>query len=165
MKKNTIQIVRDLANPIVSDLGLSLWDIRFEKEGANWFLRIFIDKDGGVSIEDCEAVSKAIDSPLDKLDPIPHAYCLEVSSPGLERELISDEHFEAFIGAEVKVNMIRPLEPFGKEINGILKNYNRDEIILTIKENEMNIKRKDTAWIKLNDFDNLETERFDFGNE
>ena len=86
--------VRAMAEPIVAELGLGIWDVRYVKEGAEWYLRIFIDKEEGVSIDDCEAVSRALDEPLDKLDPIKEAYILEVSSPGLERELTRFEHFE-----------------------------------------------------------------------
>ena len=92
---NTVAAVWDIAAPIAEQLGLDIWDIRFVKEGADWFLRIFIDKDGGVTIEDCENMSRAMDAPLDEADPIPQSYCLEVSSPGVERELTRDSHFEA----------------------------------------------------------------------
>ena len=75
---NTVEKVWELADPIAQKLGLQIWDIRFLKEGANWFLRIFIDKDSGVGIEDCENMSRAINTPLDELDPISQSYCLEV---------------------------------------------------------------------------------------
>ena len=77
----TVSKVRQLCEPIINELGLSLWDVRYVKEGAGWFLRIYIDKDGGVDINDCEAVSRAVNEPLDELDPIENAYCLEVCSP------------------------------------------------------------------------------------
>ena len=84
-KPSTVQIVTDLVSPFAEALGLSLWDVRYEKEGAGWYLRIFIDKPGGVNIDDCEALSRAVDAPLDEADPIPESYTLEVSSPGIER--------------------------------------------------------------------------------
>ena len=87
-KGNTVAAVWQIAQPIAESLGLELWDVRFVKEGADWFLRIFIDKEDGVSIDDCEAMSRAIDKPLDDADPISQSYCLEVSSPGVERELV-----------------------------------------------------------------------------
>ena len=105
--KNTVEIVRDIAKPIADSLGLDLWDVRFIKEGTQWYLRIFIDKEEGISIEDCEAMSRAIDKPLDDVDPINQSYCLEVCSPGIERELVRDEHFERFIGADIKIRLIR----------------------------------------------------------
>ena len=151
----TVSKVRELCEPIVKDFGLSLWDVRYEKEGADWYLRIFIDKEGGVDITDCEKVSRAINTPLDELDPIENAYCLEVCSPGIERELVRDEHFMQFIGADIMVRMRRPIEGIGKDFCGVLKGY--DDGMVTIAdhsgENEVTIDKKDAAWIKLDDFD------------
>ena len=151
----TVSKVRELCEPIVKDFGLSLWDVRYEKEGADWYLRIFIDKEGGVDITDCEKVSRAINTPLDELDPIENAYCLEVCSPGIERELVRDEHFIKFIGADIMVRMRRPIEGIGKDFCGVLKSY--DDGMVTIAdhsgENEVTIDKKDAAWIKLDDFD------------
>ncbi len=151
----TVSKVWELCEPIVKGFGLSLWDVRYVKEGADWYLRIFIDKDGGVDITDCENVSRAINTPLDELDPIEGAYCLEVCSPGIERELVRDEHFEQFIGADIMVRMRRPIEGIGKDFCGVLTAY--DGTNVTIKdhsgENEVTVNKKDTAWIKLDDFD------------
>ena len=151
----TVSKVRELCEPIVNELGLSLWDVRYVKEGADWFLRIFIDKEGGVDITDCERVSRAINTPLDELDPIETAYCLEVCSPGIERELVRDEHFTQFIGADIMVRMKRPLEGIGKDFNGVLKAYDNGEVTIEDHsgENEVTINKKETAWIKLDDFD------------
>ena len=82
-----MELVRALAEPIAARLGYSLWDVRFVKEGAEWYLRIFIDKPEGIGIDDCVAMSRAVNDPLDELDPIEQAYCLEVCSPGMNREL------------------------------------------------------------------------------
>ena len=151
----TVSKVRQLCEPIINELGLSLWDVRYVKEGAGWFLRIYIDKDGGVDINDCEAVSRAVNEPLDELDPIENAYCLEVCSPGIERELIRDEHFEQFIGADIMVKMRVPIDGIGKGFKGVLKSY--DDGMVTIRdhsdENEVTISKKDAVWIKLDDFD------------
>ena len=151
----TVSKVRELCEPIVKDFGLSLWDVRYEKEGADWYLRIFIDKEDGVDITDCEKASRAINTPLDELDPIENAYCLEVCSPGIERELVRDEHFMQFIGADIMVRMRRPIEGIGKDFCGVLKGY--DDGMVTIAdhsgENEVTINKKDAAWIKLDDFD------------
>lgn len=151
----TVGRVRDLCKPIVEQFGLSLWDVRYVKEGADWYLRIFIDKPDGVDINDCEKVSRAINDPLDELDPIECAYCLEVCSPGIERELINDEHFEQFIGADIMVKMLRPIEGIGKEFAGKLKAYDRGMVTISdhSDENEVTINKKDAAWIKLDDFD------------
>ena len=154
-KKNTVAIVEELAAPIAEKLGLKIWDVRYLKEGSGWFLRIFIDKDGGVDINDCEAMSRAIDQPLDELDPIDGEYILEVSSPGIERELIKDQHFEAFIGADIMVRMIRPIDGIGKEFKGVLTSYDNGEVTVTDHsgEHQVTINKKDAAYIKLDDFD------------
>lgn len=150
----TVSRVWELCQPIVEDLGLSLWDVRYVKEGADWFLRVYIDKPEGVDITDCEKVSRAINDPLDELDPIENAYCLEVCSPGIERELVRDEHFEQFIGADIMVKMLRPVEGIGKEFAGVLTDYNGGEVTITdySGENQITINKKDAAWIKLDDF-------------
>lgn len=153
-KGNTVSRVTEIVAPIVEELGLRLWDVRFVKEGAGWFLRIIIDSENGVNINDCERVSRAVDKPLDENDPIEQAYTLEVCSPGLERELVHKEHFQSFIGADIMVRMIRPIEGIGKEFKGVLTAYDNGNV--TIKdhsgENEMTISQKDAAWIKLDDF-------------
>ncbi len=152
--KHTVNAVWELAAPIASELGLSIWDVRYIKEGSQWFLRIFIDKDGGVDINDCERMSRAIDGPLDDLDPIEGEYILEVSSPGIERELVRDEHFDRFLGADISVKMIRPLDNIGKEFKGVLTGYESGMVTVTDHSGEhtVTISRKDTAFIKLDDF-------------
>ena len=112
-KGGVAQRVWDMALPLAQELGLSLWDVQFVKEGADWFLRIFIDKEGGVSIDDCVDMTHAIDPVLDREDPIPQEYLLEVSSPGLERKLTRPQHFAAYVGKPVRARLIRPLETGG----------------------------------------------------
>lgn len=152
---NIAESVKAIAEPIAESFGVRVWDVRFLKEGAEWYLRIFIDKDGGVNINDCENVSRAIDPLLDEKDFISQNYILEVSSPGLERELSRDEHFEEYIGKDVKVRLIRPMEGLGKEFCGVLKEANGSE--LTIEDysgkNQVTINKKDTAWVKADDLD------------
>ena len=154
-KKGTAREVWELVQPIVEGFDLTLWDVRYEKEGSQWFLRVFIDKEDGVDINDCENVSRAIDKPLDELEPITDNYILEVSSPGIERELVLDTHFEQFIGADIMVKMIRPIEGIGKEFKGVLKAYDKGEVTIAdhSDENEVVIAKKDAAYIKLDDFD------------
>lgn len=149
---NTVNTVWQLAEPFAKELGLEIWDVRFEKEGADWFLRIFIDKEGGVSIDDCVDMSHAIDKPLDEADPIEQSYCLEVCSPGVERELRRDEHFVKFIGQPVMVKLIRPLE--GKrEYNGILGSYDNGTFELRLEDGTgLMINKKETSYVKLDDF-------------
>ena len=149
---NTVSAVRAIAEPIAERLGLQIWDIRFLKEGTGWFLRIFIDKDGGVGIDDCVEMSRALNDPLDEADLIEQAYCLEVSSPGVERELVRDEHFQKYIGEKVKFKTIRPVD--GKrEFSGNLESY--DDGMFTVRfedESGLSLSKKETAWIKLDDF-------------
>lgn len=154
-KLSTVQKVWNIAEPIADELGLDLWDVRYVKEGANYYLRIFIDKENGVDINDCEKMSKALDKPLDDADPISEAYILEVCSPGLERQLIRDNHFTRFIGADIMVKMIRPIDGIGKEFKGVLSDFNDGEVTITDHsgENQITINKKDAAWIKLDDFD------------
>ena len=92
-KGNTVEIVTDIVKPVIEEMGLTLWDVRFEKEGAGWYLRVFIDKEGGVDINDCENVSRATDPLIDEADPITQAYYYEVSSPGIGRALVRPWHF------------------------------------------------------------------------
>ena len=151
---NTVRKVWEIAEPLAQNLGLELWDIRFEKEGANWYLRIFIDKDGGVSIDDCVDMSHALDKPLDDEDPIEQSYCLEVCSPGIERELTRPEHFQQFIGADIMVKLIRPIPEIGKELFGKLAEESKDEFVIENDDGDaLTIKKKDTVWVKLDDFD------------
>ncbi len=147
--------VKAMAEPIAESLGLSIWDVRYVKEGASFYLRIFIDKEGGVDINDCETMSRAVDAPLDELDPVKEAYILEISSPGLERELIRQEHFDRFIGADIMVHLIRPMEVLGRDFKGVLKSHDKDTVTIEDHsgENQVTINKKDAAWIKLDDFD------------
>ena len=150
---NTVAVVREIAKPIAEELGLEIWDVRFLKEGSQWYLRIFIDKDGGVSIDDCVDFTHAINKPLDEADPIEQAYCLEVSSPGIERELVRDEHFQKSIGKKIMLKTIRPVDG-EREFKGILEAF--DGTAVTVKVNDESGKVftvKETAWIKLDDFD------------
>ena len=117
--KNTAQIVRDLALPVANELGYELWDVEFVKEGAKRILRITIDRADGITIEDCERMHRAIDPVLDEIDPIEEAYDLEVSSPGIERELRTDAHIDASIGEVVEVRFFAPFEG-KKSVEGIL---------------------------------------------
>lgn len=147
---NTVDLVWKLAEPIAEQLGLSIWDIRFVKEGADWFLRIFIDKPEGIGIEDCENMSRAINEPLDRLDPIDQSYCLEVSSPGINRELTRDAHFEAYLDAEIYVKLIRPDESGRRELTGVLKAYQDGVIALQTEDGEtLSLAKNSTAAVRL----------------
>ncbi len=150
----TVEAVWDLCEPIVKSLGLELWDVRYLKEGAQWYLRVYIDRPEGVTIEDCENVSRAIDEPLDRLDPVDQSYCLEVCSPGLERELIRPEHFQRFEGWPVMVKLIRPLDSGEREFTGVLGTYENGMFDLWVNETDViSLAKKDTVFVKLDDFD------------
>ncbi len=102
--------VRTIIEPIAEELGYYLWNVEYVKEGADYILRVTIDNDEGITIEDCETMSRAIDPVLDEHDPIEDAYLLEVSSPGLERELSRDDHFALCVGEKVEVRLFAPVD-------------------------------------------------------
>ena len=130
--------VAPLVEPITAELGLQLWDIRFLKEGASWILRVVIDReDEPVSINDCVDVSRRLSPLLDEADPIPQSYCLEVTSPGADRELTRPEHFAEYEGYPVTVTLYRPDEDGCKEREGILGDVTDDAICLQISEEEV----------------------------
>ena len=151
-KPNVVSIVREIAQPIADGLGLKLWDVRFVKEGASWFLRVFIDKEGGVDINDCVDMTHALNDPLDEKDPIEVSYCLEVSSPGIERDLTRDEHFELMTGRKIKIRLIRPDENKQRDFSGVLKGYKDGMITADVGSEEKVFVKKETAWVKLDDF-------------
>lgn len=148
-KPNTVEIAERIIRPVLEGLGLELWDTRFEKEGGTWFLRYFIDKEGGVNINDCEQVSKAVDQLLDDADPIAHSYTLEVSSPGIERKLLKDAHFDRYVGHDVAVRLIRPVEGV-RDFVGRLVGKRGDEITIALDDDvEMAFTQAETAYIRL----------------
>ncbi len=152
-KGNTVAKVAEIVAPYAEELGLDIWDIRFVKEGTDWYLRIFIDKDGGVSIDDCVDLTHAITKPLDDADPISQSYLLEVSSPGVERELITDSHFEKYIGAAVMMRLIRPIDKV-RDFSGTLKTYVNGLITVELADGEeLTVNKKETSYVKLDDFD------------
>lgn len=148
-KKNTVGIVTDLVKPIVDELGLQLWDVRFEKEGSIWYLRIFLDKEEGISIDDCENVSRRLSPILDEVDPIPQSYTLEVSSPGIGRDLRRPQHFEALMGADIHLRLIRPVEG-ERDFIGQLTGYGDGKITLLLDDDlEMTVGTDETAFVRL----------------
>ncbi|MBQ1950994.1 MAG: ribosome maturation factor RimP [Clostridia bacterium] len=129
-------IVAPLAEPITAELGLMLWDVRFIKEGATWILRVIIDReDQPVSINDCVDVSRRLSPVLDEADPIAQSYCLEVTSPGADRELVRPEHFAYYEGYPVKVTFYRPDDSGQREITGILLGF-EDNTLRLLNEAE-----------------------------
>ena len=130
--RNIAGVVWELVDPIAEELGYVIWDVEFVREGSTWYLRITIDSDEGISIDDCEKLHRAIDAPLDEADPIEQAYTLEVSSPGIERVLKYPWHFTVFIGEELNIRLYAPLAEAGgvKQLRARLDAYDEDEDIL-----------------------------------
>ena len=155
-KKNTAQICTELALPVAEQIGVELWDVRFEKEGTEWYLRFFIDKEG-LTIEDCENFSRAIDPIIDEADPIEKQYVLEVSSPGIERKLITEEHVKKFLGYLATVRFVRVPEGYNQREFLLQLDDIQDGVITASFEDgtEMVFNKADTAFIKLYyDFNN-----------
>ncbi|MEH7110925.1 ribosome maturation factor RimP [Neobacillus niacini] len=126
------EVVEELAQPIIHELGLELVEIEFVKEGKNWFLRVYIDKENGVDIEDCGIVSERLSEKLDELDPITHNYFLEVSSPGAERPLKKAKDFEKAIGKNVFIKTYEPIDG-EKGFEGTLLDYDGQTVKLEMK--------------------------------
>ncbi len=137
-------VVAALAAPVVERCGCTLWDVEYVKEAGEWFLRLYIDKEGGVSINDCEAVSRPISDLLDEADPIPTSYMFEVSSAGLDRVLRKPEHFQACMGQQVDVRLYRP-EAGRKEFTGVLNGYEDGDVLV----DERRFEKKDVAQVRL----------------
>jgi len=153
-KSNSIAAKAEaLALPFARELGLELWDVRFVKEGADWFLRFFIDKEGGVNINDCENLSRALDDPLDEADFIEQGYYLEVSSPGLNRELTKERHFDQMMNSPVLVKLYRAIDGT-KELQGTLVGKTDDLLHLCSEQGEtVTLNRSDIASVRLDDDD------------
>ena len=140
--------VAALALPVVESAGCTLWDVEYVKEAGVWYLRVYIDKEGGVSIDDCEAVSRPLSDLLDEHDPIEGSYTFEVSSAGADRPLKKPEHFAQFLGAEVEVRLYRPREG-RKEFVGMLREYADGDVTLDIGGREAVFTKQEIALVRL----------------
>lgn len=147
--------VEKLVRPAVEGLGLRLWDVRFEKEGPEWFLRVLVDRDEPMDTDMCEAASRAIDPLLDEADLIGHGYYLEVGSPGLGRKLARDEHFAAVVGQRVELGLFRPDEAGRKTLQGTLLAFNDGVLELEAEDGPAQIERKAVSRAKLLDDEDL----------
>lgn len=136
--------VEALARPVVEEEGCKLWSVEYIKEAGTWYLRVYIDKDGGVGIADCEAISRRLDPILDEADPIPESYVFEVGSAGAERELKRTSDFEQFIGSDVEVKLYQPYEG-RKTLVGTLEEYNDGNITVSGVE----LKKEQIAQVRL----------------
>ena len=142
------ELVSALAAPRVEAAGCSLWDVEYVREAGQWFLRVYIDKEGGVSINDCEAVSRPLSDALDEADPIEGSYVLEVSSAGADRPLKKPEHFAAFMGAEVEVRLYRAVDG-RKDHVGTLSGYENGDVTIETADGPRTFVKKDVAQTRL----------------
>ena len=124
--------VADIVAPFIEQNGMRLWDVEFKKEGADYYLRVYIDRDGGIGIEDCQKVNDYLSPVLDELDPIEQSYYLEISSAGLIRELRRDEHYTEFIGNTVCVRTYRSIEGLPKRFEAVLEGFDKDNFMFKI---------------------------------
>ena len=170
---NIEEKVETLLSKIITDLGYELYDVTYEKEAQDYYLRIFIDSPKGIGLDDCEKVNNEITQLLDEVDYIKEQYFLEVSSTGVERTLRKEKHFMQNLGKEITINLFKPIEikedqiekeieentkkikkkkqkkMMTKQIEGILKTVNNEEIVVSIQEKEQTISKKDIANVKL----------------
>ena len=140
--------VTAIAKPIVEEEGCSLWDMEYVREAGNWYLRIYIDKDGGVDIDDCERISRRLDPVLDEADPIPDSYVFEVGSAGIERELKRPSDFEAFLGSDVEVRLYQPVNG-QKAFVGTLVSYDNGTTTIEIGGKTLSFNKTQTAQVRL----------------
>ena len=147
MSKLTDKIA-EIARPVVEEEGCSLWDVEYVREAGTWYLRVFIDRDGGVSIDDCERVSRRLDPILDEEDPIPDSYVFEVGSAGADRELKRPRDFEQFMGSEVEVKLYRPVDG-SKHYTGTLAGYEDGAVSLTQGEKTLRFPKEQVAQVRL----------------
>ena len=138
----------ELLLPIAEANGVSIYDVEYVKEGSDYYLRAYIDKPEGVNIQDCENVSRALSDELDRVDFIPDAYILEVSSPGLGRTLKKDKHLTSSIGEEVEIKLYKPIDNC-KEFSGVLESFDADTVVIREGGQPRSFQRTDIALIRL----------------
>jgi ribosome maturation factor RimP len=134
--------------PLIEENNFELVDVEYVKEGSNWYLRVYIDKPGGINVDDCELISRALGDMLDEKDYIEEAYILEVSSPGLGRSLKKDKDFERSLMSEVEVKLYRAKDG-QKDYRGILKSYNKEDVVIEEAGENITFKRSEIALIRL----------------
>ena len=140
--------VAAFAQPVVEAHGCSLWDVEYVREGSEYFLRLYIDKDGGVDINDCEAISRAVDPILDEKDPIPGSYHFEVCSAGLERALKRPGDFQRFMGSPITVKLYRPHNGM-KEIPCVLRGYDEGKLTVEMGKETLTFEKSQVALVRL----------------
>ena len=142
------ELVAELARPIVEEQGCELWDVEYVREGSEYFLRLYLDKDGGVDINDCEAVSRAMDPILDEKDPIPTSYHFEVCSAGLERVLKRPSDFQKYLGSPITVKLYRPRNGL-KEIPCVLRGYEDGRLTVEAGKETVTFEKSEVALVRL----------------
>lgn len=147
MKKVT-EIVAELAAPVAAEFGCELWDTEYVREAGQWFLRLYLDKDGGVDILDCENVSRRVSDLLDEADPIEGSYIFEVSSAGAERQLKRPSDFEKFLGSPVLLKTYQNRDG-RKEFPGVLKEYDGGAVVLEMGKQELRFEKNEVAVVRL----------------
>ena len=140
--------VAQFAEPIVLEKGCTLWDVEYVREGSEYFLRLYIDKEGGVDISDCEAISRAVDPILDEKDPIPESYHFEVCSAGLERALKRPGDFERFMGSPITVKLYRPYIGL-KDFPGVLRGYEEGRVTVEAGKETITFENSQVALVRL----------------
>ena len=140
--------VAALAKPVVEEEGCTLWDVEYVREAGTWYLRVLVDKEGGLSIEDCERISRRLDPMLDEADPVPDSYVFEVGSAGAERELKRPSDFAQFMGGEVEVKLYKPLDG-RKAWVGELSGYDAGDVTLRVGEEERRFAAAQIAQVRL----------------
>ena len=148
---NTAEKIYGLIKETVEAQGVSLWDVRLVKEGASYYLRIFIDKPNGISIDDCTEVSHAVEPVIDAADPIDNSYYLEVCSPGIERELTRPQHFASSLGKKIRIRLYKAADG-AKEFTGVLKSAS-DKVVIEAAGTEREFEFKDISKANLCDFE------------
>lgn len=151
----TAAAVERLVRPTVEGMGLQLWDVRFEKEGPDWFLRVLIDRDVPLDTDTCEAVSRAIDPILDEADPIEQSYYLEVGSPGLGRRLTRPEHYAALAGQKCLAHFYRPDAAGRREVSGTLRGLADGVVTLDTPDGPVGFPLEAASYVKLCDDEDL----------
>lgn len=147
MKKVT-EIVRELAEPVVVENGCSLWDVEYVREAGQWYLRLLLDKEGGLDILDCEAISRKVSDLLDEVDPIESSYIFEVGSAGAERALKRPGDFERYMGSPVTLKTYKPRDG-RKEFAGTLKGYDAGAVELAVGEHTLRFEKDEIALVRL----------------
>ena len=146
--KEIVSLVSSLAGPIARRHGCEIWDVEYVKEAGTWFLRVYIDKDGGIFINDCENVSRELEVVLDERDPIPGSYTFEVSSAGAERQLKRPSDFQKFIGSPVLLKLYRAKDGV-KEFSGILRGSENGGISIEVAGRVYSFTKEEVAFVRL----------------